>query len=92
MNSIISNDRQCYVCGTRMNLHKHHIFYGTGNRKLSEKYGCWIYLCAYHHNMSDKGVHFNKKLDNELKSLCQREFEKRYKENFLTVFGRNFIE
>ena len=74
MKSILSNERECYVCGTPLNLHRHHIW-GGGRRKLSEKHGCWVYLCAKHHNMSDKGVHFNKALDTELKQDCQEMWE-----------------
>ena len=90
--SIISNERECLVCSTTHNLHKHHIFYGTGKRTLSEKYGCWCYLCAKHHNLSDEGVHFNKKLDNDLKQMAQSKFMKEYPElNFLKIFGRNYL-
>lgn len=90
--SIVSNERECLVCNTTHNLHKHHIFYGTSKRHLSEKYGCWCYLCAYHHNMSDEGVHFDKKLDNELKQMAQVKFMKTYPElNFLKIFGRNYL-
>ena len=76
--SIVSNERICLVCSTTHNLHKHHIFYGTGKRMLSEKYGCWCYLCGVHHNLSIAGVHFNKALDNELKEMD-------YKPRFLAV-------
>lgn len=90
--SIISNERVCLICGTTHNLHQHHIFYGTGKRSLSDKYGCWCYLCARHHNLSDDGVHFNKKLDNDLKQLAQSKFMKKYPElNFLKIFGRNYL-
>lgn len=90
--SIIQNEKQCLVCGTTYGLHKHHIFYGTGNRAISEKYGCWCYLCAKHHNMSDEGVHFNKKLDSELKKLTQKKFIEVYPDiDFLKTFGKNYL-
>ena len=90
--SIISNDRICLVCGTTFDLHKHHIFYGTGKIVLSEKYGCWCYLCARHHNMSNDGVHFNKKLDEEIKKQCQIRWEEENPEkDFIKVFGRNYL-
>lgn len=93
MESIIQKTKECYVCNTTYNLHKHHIFYGTSNRKLSEKYGCWCYLCAYHHNMSDAGVHFNKDLDRTLKQECQIKWEKinGSRNDFIKVFGKSFI-
>ena len=67
----MSNEPECYICHTPLNLHKHHIFEGTGRRNLSEYWGCWVYLCANHHNMSRFGVHFDKSLDLKLKQECQ---------------------
>jgi hypothetical protein len=83
----------CKVCGETYNVHLHHIFYGTANRKLSDKYGFVVYLCAYHHNMSDEGVHFNKEFDTRLKQAAQRKFEAEIgsREEFMKVFGENFL-
>lgn len=91
--SIISNEQNCYVCGTPYGLHKHHIFEGIGRRQVSERYGCWVYLCARHHNMSDEGVHFNKSLDEKLKRICQEEWEKRYgdRDEFRKHFRRSYL-
>ena len=93
MKSIISNKKICIICGTPLDLHKHHVFYGTSNRKNSERYGCWVYLCSRHHNMSDEGVHFNKELDNFLKKASQLMWEKEYgtREEFMQIFSRNYI-
>lgn len=91
MKSILSNERECYVCHTPLNLHKHHIFFGP-NRQNSEKYGCWVYLCAWHHNMSNVGVHFNRLLDVELKREAQQKFEELHSHGeFMEVFGKNWI-
>lgn len=91
--SLISNEHYCLVCGTTFDLHKHHIFYGTANRKLSEKYGCWCYLCAKHHNLSTNGVHFNKHLDLAIKEQCQKAWEFKYgsREDFIKTFGRSYL-
>ena len=93
MKSILSNERECYVCGYTEGLHKHHIFYGRGIRPISEKHGCWVYLCYRHHNMSDYGVHFNHLLDMELKQTCQKKWEKRNgtREDFIRTFGRSYL-
>ena len=90
--SLISNDKKCYVCRTTSSLHKHHIFYGTANRKISDKQGCWVYLCAFHHE-SDQGVHFNKALDTELKEKCQRAWEERNgsRQQFIVTFGKSYL-
>lgn len=90
--TVIQNEKVCYVCGTIHNLHDHHIFYGTSNRRQSEKHGLKVWLCEYHHNMSDEGVHFNKEFDLHLKQKAQKEFEKTHsREEFLRVFGRNYL-
>lgn len=93
MRSILSNEYKCYVCGYTGNLHVHHIFFGTANRKLSERYGCWVYLCPRHHNMSRNSVHEDACLDKSLKKHCQEVFEKHYNvttERFIEIFGRNY--
>ena len=91
-NSIIQNDKKCYVTGSTTNLHKHHIFSGTANRKKAEQYGLWVYLRADWHNMSAYGVHFNKRLDTELKQLAQRKFEEKHgHEMFMSVFKKNYL-
>ena len=89
--SIMSNKKECFVCGTTVGIHKHHI-YGGPNRKLSEKYGCWVYLCGPHHNLSDAGIHFNKELNKAMKEYCQVKFESMYGHDyFMQVFRKNYL-
>ena len=73
--SIMQTEKRCYVCGTTYNLHDHHIFYGTANRKQSEKHGFKVFLCGRHHNLSNEVVQFNPDLDTRLKRECQAKFE-----------------
>lgn len=89
--SLLSTVKACYVCGC-MGVHKHHVFYGTANRKLSEKYGCWVWLCPIHHNMSNEGVHFNRELDLQIKKKCQERWEQENgsRAEFIKVFGRSW--
>lgn len=92
--SIIQTEKECYITGTPYNLHEHHIIYGNGLRKLSEKYGLTIWLRADWHNMSDYGVHFNKALDTELKQMAQKKAMEYYGwsiEDFIKIFGRNYL-
>ena len=92
MKSVIQTEKECYVCGTTYNLHDHHIFFGTANRKQSEKYGMKVWLCQEHHT-GRSGIHFNKDLDNHVKKLAQQKFEALYGANtsFISVFGRNYL-
>lgn len=90
--SIMQDKKECYLTGSTTNLHRHHCFSGNPNRKLSEKYGCWIWLRADLHNMSNQGVHFNKELDLRIKRETQRKFEELHgHEKFMEIFGRNYL-
>lgn len=83
--------KECYITGATTGLHKHHI-YGGANRKLSEIYGLYVWLIPKYHNMSNDGVHFNKKLDTELKRLGQMKFEQTgNREEFVRIFNKNYL-
>lgn len=74
--------------------HLHHIFFGNANRKLSDKWGCVIYLPPEMHNLSGKGVHFNREFDLMLKRECQQRLEAAgwTREEFVETFGRNYLD
>jgi len=92
MESIISNEKECLLCGTKVGLHKHHIFFGTANREVSEEYGCWCWLCYKHHNGSSEGVHFNKRFDDRLKKATQKKFMEKYPDkDFIKIFGKSYL-
>lgn len=92
MKSIIQTERECYVCGTTQDIHEHHIFEGTANRRQSEKYGMKIFLCGRHHNMSNQGIHFNKELDRAVKQMAQEIFEQTHtREEFRAIFGKSYL-
>lgn len=93
MISRICNTRKCYVCGTTLNIHKHHILMGK-NRKNAEKEGLWVYLCGFHHNQSNYGVHFNKALDKELKILAETKWCEetgQTPDDFIKMFHINYL-
>lgn len=90
--TIMQDAKECYITQRTDNLHKHHIYEGSGRRKLSEKYGCWVWLTGEWHNMSDHGVHFNKPLDLKLKRECQQKFEEAHsRKEFMQIFGRSYL-
>ena len=90
--SIICNDKECWVCKTTRNLERHHCFFGP-NRGLSEAYGCWVWLCNYHHTGSNEAVHHNHDLDVLLKKTAQRRWEEVQgnREQFRTIFGKSYL-
>ena len=101
MKSILhKKDGTCYLCqklhgnnylhGT---VQEHHVFFGTSNRKQSEKYGLKVYLCIYHHTGSAEAVHQNVENATILKREAQEVFEQTHtREEFMEIFGRNWLE
>lgn len=88
----LQDRKECYKCHTTLDLHRHEIFYGTANRKKSIQYGCQVWLCGKHHNLSSEGVHFDRTFDLELKMAAQTEFERlNGHEMYMKVFGRNYL-
>lgn len=91
--SLLQRNKACYICGTTLNLHLHHIYGGTANRKLSDADGCVVYLCQGHHTGAH-GVHFNKKLDLSLKMKCEQAYLKHYNktiDDFIQRYGKNYL-
>ena len=91
--SLLQRNEACYICGTTLNLHVHHIFYGTANRRLSDEDGCVVYLCQRHHT-GLAGVHHNRKIDLTLKARCEQAWLKHYNktiEDFIARYGKNYL-
>ena len=94
MKSIIQKDKECFITGSKYNLHKHHVYEG-GRRSLSEKYGLWIWLREDWHNMSDYAIHFDEQLNRHIKAYVQQVSMEYYGwsiEKFTKIMGRNYIE
>lgn len=92
--SILQKGKECYICHTRSNLHRHHVFYGTANRKKSEQDGCVVYLCIYHHTGSNYAAHLNHDIDLMLKRDMEKAWLETYnktKEDFIKRYGKNYI-
>lgn len=93
--SALTDDLQhCYITGS-CNVAIHHVFPGTGRRKICDEYGFVIPLEPTLHNMSNVSVHNNPNtgLDLELKQKCQRYFEEHYgsRKKFIEVFGKSYL-
>jgi len=89
--SLIQTEKECFFCHSPY-VEKHHIYAGYANRRLSDEYGCWVWLCPAHHTTSE-GVHQRRDLDLKLKRKCQEEFEKRIgnRDEFRKVFGKSWL-
>ena len=93
--SILQNGKYCYLTGYEgENLHKHHIFFGVGQREISEKMGFWVYLRTDLHE-AEYGGHGRDghELDLRLKRECQRKYEATHsREEFMYLIGRNYLD
>lgn len=82
---------ECIICGNP-NTEEHHIFFGTANRRKSERYGYKVPLC-YEHHRGPHGVHFDPALDKHLKRMAQHHFERDHsRADFIREFGKNYME
>ena len=60
------NEKRCFISGSETNLDLHHIYAGVGRRKLSDKWGCVVWL---RHDIHMDFHERNKSLDFELKRI-----------------------
>lgn len=64
---------------------------GTANRRLSERYKIWVWLCHDCHTGTE-GAQYNKERNYELKRQAQIAFEEVYShEEWMRAFGKNYI-
>lgn len=84
--------KTCWNCYTTYGLEAHHSF-GGPNRKISDKMGWIVYLCADCHRGQPNGVHGgNEVLSLQIKQHFQSEFEKTgTREQFIKLIGRNYL-
>lgn len=99
--------KECYLCRkdaealgymgelTSEGLDKHHVIYGTANRKLSDQTGLWVYLCKRHHN-EDHGpfaVHFNRHIREDLCKDAERAYLRDHSfEEWMSLFRKNYLD
>lgn len=89
----LQDKKECFFCGKTQGLHRHEVFYGSANRQKSIAFGCQVWLCGDHHNLSKEGVHMNHERDLLLKAYTQRVFEEEYgHDKFMEVFHRNYLK
>ena len=88
----MQTDKSCYICGRKTSLERHHVLGGTANRKLSEHYGLWVWLCHECHTGTE-GAQYDKHKNLALKAQAQLAFEAVYShEKWMEVFRKNYLE
>ena len=90
--SILQKEKCCWFCPATTGLEYHHIYFGTANRKISDKHHFTCWLCNKHHTGSEDSVHRNRKMDLILKKACQLKYEETHsREDFIKLIGRNYL-
>jgi hypothetical protein len=89
---------KCFLCGKngqQDRLEKHHIF-GGANRKKSEKYGLYVFLCGNEcHRNGKYAVHKNKDTMLFLHKYGQQKAMEEQVwtiDKFIEEFGKNYME
>ena len=93
MKSILQNKKESYISGNTYNLEEHHIFFGTANRKVSEKNGLKVWLTSEEHR-GTYGVHgkLGRYLDIRLKQDAQKKYEETHtREEFIKLIGKSYL-
>ena len=84
---------RCVLCGRIGFVHTHHAFEGGGRKKRAEKYGLLYPLCPDCHTLSDYSAHRCTETALKIKRAAQRKFERESgtREEFIKIFGRNYL-
>lgn len=83
--------KKCAECGATRNIQEHHVFYGTANRKISDKYGLVEDFCMECHT-GNNGIHHNSEMNLRYKQKHQREFEENYGHaDWMKLIGKNYL-
>ena len=76
------------------NLHRHEAFFGVRNRQKSIDDGLVVFLTPELHNMSNKGVHYNKEFNLMIKKEAEKTWLKYYNktiDDFRERYGKNYL-
>lgn len=101
MKSIMqAKDGRCYLCMKLHNDYKtgyteeHHVYFGRGQRAVSEANGFTVYLCRRHHEHDGgpEAVHRNHDICLMLQQDVQRKYEQTHtRDEFMRLIGRNYL-
>lgn len=89
LNSILQNEKKCFICGKQTELDCHHCLSGSSNRKNSEEDGLKMWLCRDCH----RKVHNNRDIELQIKQLAQRRWEEEYgdRQDFISRYGKSWL-
>lgn len=98
--SILPWDGGCYLCEklhgdySIKKTEVHHVYFGTGQRDISEAWGFTVHLCRKHHIHAGgpEAVHRNHETCLIIQQDVQRKFEKTHsRKEFMALIGRSYL-
>ena len=91
----IMQDNPPYWRNKRLDgLVRHEVMFGTRNRQKSIDDGLVVFLTPELHNMSNKGVHFNRDFDLMIKKAGEKRWLEYYNktiDDWIKKYGRNYL-
>lgn len=90
MESLIQKEKECFICGTTLNLENHHALHGNANRRLCDADRLTVWLCqAHHHELHDSDT----EMDRFVQRAAQEVWEKTYGDRsaFIRRYGKSYI-
>ena len=92
MKSIIQTENCCFLCGRTTNLETHHIFGGVANRKISEREGLKVRLCADCHRGTE-GAQYDSEKNLYLKQVAQMAYEQTHtRQQWMMLIRKNYLD
>ena len=92
--SLYGDERVCYRCGSPY-VDCHHIYGGNGRRGVSDREGCYVYLCHEHHMMCHEHREDNgTDLMDYFRKDCQTRWMEREgadEDDFIRTFGTSYL-
>ncbi len=97
---IQSKDGGCYLCEklhgdySVKRTEEHHVYFGPGQREISEANGFKVYLCRKHHIHAGgpEAVHRNHETCLIIQQDVQRRFEQTHtRDEFMVLIGRSYL-
>lgn len=93
-------DGRCYLCKKLHNdysfkfTQEHHVYFGKGQRAISEAEGFKVHLCLEHHEYTGgaEAVHRNHEICRMVQQDMQRKYEEKHsREQFMHLVGKNYL-
>ena len=89
--SVLQDEKKCFLCDTTLNLERHHVLHGTAMRRIADKLGLTVWLCAEHHRGA-YSPHQRKDVDLRLKRFAQSCYEDKHDRfDWMVKVGRNYL-